>query len=372
MSLDLARLCSILQTPVPEPASALGATPILGVSTLKLAGAGDLCFAERDDQEQEVLASAATVTLVPESFTQLSERILVRCPKPREAFFRIAALFVPESELRGIHPTAVVHPTADIGADVALGAHAVIAAGAQLGERSRIGPGCYIGPGVTIGRDCVIEANATIQWGCQLGERCIVHSGAVIGGDGFGFRWDGQGHRKIPQIGRVVIEDDCDVGCNSCVDRATLGETRIRRGTKIDNLVQVAHNTDIGAHVILVSQCGVAGSSTLGSGVVVAGQVAISDHLSVGAGARIGGQSGVTKDVPPGAALFGTPARPTKEAMRELAALSKLPGLLKEIRRQSREIEELRRRLDALSDDESLREGNPSAPASPGWPEARG
>jgi UDP-3-O-[3-hydroxymyristoyl] glucosamine N-acyltransferase len=166
--------------------------------------------------------------------------------------------------------------------------------------------------------------------------------------ESFGFRWDGTAHRKVPQLGRVVVEADCDIGCNTCIDRATLGETRIRQGTKIDNLVQVAHNTDIGAHAILVSQCGVAGSSTLGTGAIISGQVAVSDHVNVGAGARVGGQSGVTRDVPAGASVFGTPARPVRESLRELAALAQLPALLKQIRTQSAELQALRKRLDAL------------------------
>jgi len=346
MTLDLSRISSILRIPLPESASGLESAPILGVNTLSLAGRSELCFAERDDQTAEVSASAAAAIIVPESFPELSGRVLIRTPRPREAFFLIAAHFIPESEITGIHPGAVIDPSAKLAPDVAVGACAIIAADVCIGAASVIGPGCYLGPGVGVGVGCIIEANATVHWGCRLGDRCIVHSGAVIGGDGFGFHWDGSAHRKVPQVGCVVIEDDCDIGCNTCVDRATLGETRIRRGTKIDNLVQVAHNTDIGAHVILVSQCGVAGSSTLGTGVVISGQVAVSDHVSVGAGSRVGGQSGVTKDVPPGATVFGTPARPIKETMRELAALSQLPALLKEVRRQCAEIEELKRRLD--------------------------
>jgi UDP-3-O-[3-hydroxymyristoyl] glucosamine N-acyltransferase len=281
-------------------------------------------------------------------FPDLSGHLLIRTSAPRHSFFRVAELFTPGPEISGIHPSAVIDPSAFLGQGVALGPYAVVAAGVQVGDRSTVGAGCYLGPDVVLGTDCVIEPNVTIQRDCQLGDRCIVHSGAVIGGDGFGFSWDGTGHRKVPQLGRVVIEDDVDIGCNSCVDRATLGETRIRRGTKIDNLVQVAHNTDIGAHVILVSQAGVAGSSRVGTGAVIAGQVAISDHVNVGAGARVGGQSGVTKDVPEGATVFGTPARPIKQTLRELATLSELPPLLKQLKSQAQELVRLRERVTAL------------------------
>lgn len=348
MVLDLAQLCAMLQSELP-PSGSAAALQIRGVNTLELAGESDLCFAEGTEHVDAVRATRAGAVIVPMDFAEVSGPVLLRSPAPRQAFFRLAESFVSPSEIQGIHPSAVIDPAAVLGQGVAVGACAVIAADARVGERCIIGPGCYLGPGVALGADCVIEANVTIHRDSELGNRCIVHSGVVIGGDGFGFSWDGSGHRKIPQLGRVRIEDDVDIGCNSCVDRATLGETRIRRGTKIDNLVQVAHNTDIGAHVILVSQAGVAGSSTVGTGTVVAGQVAISDHVNVGAGARIGGQSGVTKDVPAGATVFGTPARPMKDTLRELAALSQLPALLKEVKSQRQELASLRERLETLA-----------------------
>jgi len=354
MALDLAGLCSLLPDAHPLP-STEAPVQIHGVNVLELASETDLCFVEGLDQAAVVRASRAGAVLVPGGFPEPSEPgpVLIESPAPRRSFFRIAELFAPGHGISGVHPSAAIDPGAILGQDVAVGPNAVIAAGVQVGDRSAIGAGCYLGPGVTLGTDCLIEPNATIQRDCQLGNRCIVHSGAVVGGDGFGFSWDGSGHRKVPQLGRVVIEDDVDIGCNSCVDRATLGETRIRRGTKIDNLVQVAHNTDIGAHVILVSQAGVAGSSTVGTGAVIAGQVAISDHVNVGAGARVGGQSGVTKDVPPGATIFGTPARPMKDTMRELAALSQLPALLKQVKSQTKELARLHERLEALAQNRS-------------------
>ena len=346
MTLDLPQLCARLG--LAPPRCAAEAPRIEGLSTLDLAGPTDLCFAERADQLDAVRASRAAAVLVPADFPDCERPTLIRVEAPRAGFFAIAEFFAPTLEIQGIHPSAVIDPTARLDAEVAVGACAVIGPDVHLGARTRVGPGCYLGRGVALGTDCLIEANVTILADSRLGSRCIIHAGSVIGGDGFGFRWDGQRHRKIPQLGRVEIEDDVELGCNCCVDRATLGVTRVRRGTKVDNLVQIAHNTDIGEHVILVSQSGVAGSSTLGAGVVVAGQVAISDHIEVGAGARIGGQSGVTKAVPPGATVFGTPARPMKDSLRELAALAQLPALLKDFRRQERELAELRMRLAAL------------------------
>lgn len=319
-----------------------------GVNSLALAGPTDLCFAEHADQAEAVSASDAGAVIVPPDFPTIAGPELLRTPRPRERFFSIAERFVPRPATAGIHPSAVVDPSAQIGEAVSIGPNAVVGADVSIGPRSVIGAGSVIEAKVSIGADCSVEANVTIQRDCEVGARCSLHSGCVIGGDGFGFVWDGSAHRKIPQLGRVVIEDEVDIGCNSCVDRATLGETRIHRGTKIDNLVQIAHNTDIGAHVILVSQSGVAGSSRLGTGTVVAGQVAISDHLEIGAGARIGGQAGVTKDVPAGATVFGTPARPMKQTLRELAALAQLPALLKTMKGWRAELMELKQQISEL------------------------
>ncbi len=348
MVFDLSQLCARLQVPMPSGEPALEPPKIRGVNTLELAGATDLCFAEGADQAGAVQRSQAAAVLVHDSFPAVAGPLLIRVPEPRTSFFALAASFQPVSEVQGVHPSAVIDDRAVLGAGTAVGACAVIAAGVCVGPRCTIGPGAYLGPGVVLGADCVVEANATLHRDTLLGDRVVIHSGSVIGGDGFGFRWDGQAQRKVPQLGRVVLEDDVDIGCNCCVDRATLGETRIRRGAKIDNLVQIAHNTDIGAHAILAGQAGVAGSSRVGTGAVIAGQVAVSDHVDVGAGARVGGQAGVTKDVPAGAAVFGTPARPIKDTLRELAALAHLPGLLKEFKHQQQELAALRQRLDAL------------------------
>ncbi len=341
-----------LSTRLREALNALGmAAPtneLQGVSTLEQAGPHDICFAEDAGQAEAVALTRAALVLVGENFPRLADKPLLRVADPRTCFFELAVLFLPEPENEGRHPSAVIHPTAELGAGVVIGACAVISADVVVGSGSRIGAGVYLGRGARIGRNCLIGANVSILHDCELGDGCIVHPGAAIGGDGFGFRWDGNEHRKVPQLGRVVIESDVEIGCNSCVDRATLGVTRIGRGSKIDNLVQVAHNVSIGRHTILVSQSGIAGSTSVGDGVVVAGQVAISDHLRVGDGARIGGQSGVVKDVPPRTAVFGTPARELKHALRENAALARLPDLLKQVKRQQEMLERQEARLAKL------------------------
>jgi UDP-3-O-[3-hydroxymyristoyl] glucosamine N-acyltransferase len=187
----------------------------------------------------------------------------------------------------------------------------------------------------------------------SLGRRVIVHPGSVLGADGFGYVFDGQAHRKIPQVGRVVVEDDVEIGANVAVDRATLGETVIGRGTKIDNLVQIGHNTVVGANTIIVAQAGIAGSCRIGRGVVMAGQVGIADHITVGDGARLGSQAGVHRDVPAGAGMIGTPAMEGDQGLRALAAIGRLPDLLKDVRALGRRLEALERRLGV--------EGGPAA-----------
>ncbi|WP_058554212.1 UDP-3-O-(3-hydroxymyristoyl)glucosamine N-acyltransferase [Thiohalocapsa sp. ML1] len=346
MTLNPQHLLTALRAQDPGAALPAGLSAALsGVADLGAATATELCFAERADQAAAVGASRAQVVVVPLDFPELPEKLLIRCANPRQCFFAIAALFLPPAPPAGIHPGAHIDPSAVLGAGISIGAGTVVGANTSIGARCIIATGVQIGEAVEIGPDCVIEPNVTIMRGSRIGARCALRAGAVIGSDGFGFAWDGQAHRKVPQLGRVVLEDDVDIGCNSCVDRATLSETRVRRGTKIDNLVQIGHNVELGEHTIMASQSGVAGSSRLGNGVIVAGQVAITDHVEVGAGALIGGQSGVTKDIPAGAKVFGTPARDMQRTMRELAALAQLPALLRQVRRQERELAALRARL---------------------------
>jgi UDP-3-O-[3-hydroxymyristoyl] glucosamine N-acyltransferase len=321
---------------------------IAGVSTLESASEHQIAFAEDPRQSSAVAASRAVAVLVPEDFPDVPGPLLIRVGKPRQAFFAIAERFTPAPETQGVHGDASIDPAARLGADVAVGACAVISAGVSVGARSRIGAGAYLGPGVQIGVDCLIGANVSILRDCRIGDRCIIHPGAVIGGDGFGFFWDGTRHTKVPHLGIVVVEDDVEIGCNACIDRATLSVTRVGRGTKMDNLVQVAHNCDIGEHAILVSQAGIAGSTKIGSRAMLGGQVAVADHLQIGAGARVASTSGVAKDLEPGASVLGAPARPIKQFWREQAALTKLPELLKQVRSLQNELESLQARLAEL------------------------
>jgi UDP-3-O-[3-hydroxymyristoyl] glucosamine N-acyltransferase len=216
-----------------------------------------------------------------------------------------------------------------------------------VGPRTTLHPGAQIGENVTIGADCTVYSNVVVREGCVVGDRCILQPGAVIGSDGFGFAFDAQGegsgprHYKVPQSGNVVLEDDVEIGANTCVDRAALGSTVIGRGTKVDNLVQIAHNVQIGALSIIVSQVGIAGSTKLGMGVVLGGQVGVVGHIEIADGAKIAAQSGILRDVDPGDVLMGSPARSHAEFMRIHAALAKLPEMVKRMRDLERQLEKL-------------------------------
>ncbi len=321
---------------------------VRGMAPLQGAGTEDLCYAASPRLIDEVAASPAAGVIVGEDFPALPACNLLRIEDPKVGFVRAMELFRSQRRRAGMHPTAVVASDAEVSEDAWVGPLAVVESAAVVGAGSQIAAGAFVGSGTRIGRDCVIGPNVVLMEGCVIGDRCVLHAGAVIGADGYGFHWMEDHHHKIPQLGIVVLEDDVEIGANSCVDRATLGETRIGRGSKFDNLVQVGHNGRIGEHVLLVAQAGIAGSSRLGDGVVVAGQAAVADHLTVGDGVQIGGQSGVTGDLAAGARVWGTPARPMTRVLREQAAVGRLPELLRSVRRQREDLDALRARIADL------------------------
>ncbi len=332
-----------------ELAERIGATlegdPSLEVSRvagLESAGPGDVSF----------LASAAYATKVGE--TRASALILgthgptapcavLRASDPYLAFARAAAALAPPSTLPvGVHPSAIVAPDAVIGEDVGIGPLAVIGAGAVIGARTAIASHAVIGAGTEIGPDCVIHAHVSIRERCRLGARVVVQDGVVIGADGYGFarRPDGT-HEKIPQTAPVVIEDDVEIGANTTIDRPAVGETRIKAGAKIDNLVQIAHGVVVGARTLLAAQVGISGSTTIGDDVMLGGQVGVAGHITVGDGVKATGQTGITNSLAPGLFVSGLPAIDNR-AWRKASVLV---GRLPELRRQ---VLELERRLAAL------------------------
>ena len=297
----------------------------------------ELVFAEDEPSAAEALASsAAAVVLNPAKASSYSSHpsiAVVESDQPRLWFARAAKLLKPVKAATGVHPSAVLGANVKLGADVAIGPGVVIGHDAEIGPSCRIAAGAVIGESVHIGEHCRIFPRAVIYPGTTLGNRVVVHAGAVLGADGFGYVRDKTtgAYTQFPQQGTLLIEDDVEIGANSTIDRGALGETHIRRGTKIDNLVHVGHNCDIGDDVILVALTGISGSSTVGKGAVIAGQVGIGDHAHVGDGVILGGQAGVfsggtvtNKGLKPGTVLFGTPARPLKQVLREQATLSRL------------------------------------------------
>ncbi|HEY7369019.1 MAG TPA: UDP-3-O-(3-hydroxymyristoyl)glucosamine N-acyltransferase [Thermoanaerobaculia bacterium] len=317
------------------------ATRLTGLAPLERAADGDLSWVADARRAKGAAASHAGALLVSDREAAGGKPgVLVKNPAAAMAAFS-ERLFPPSRPKPGVERGAFVSPKARLGKGVAIAAGASVAAGARIGDRTILHPGARVGEDATVGADCVLYPNAVVRDRCAVGDRCILHAGAVIGADGFGYVWDGEAQRKIPQRGIVRLEDDVEIGANSAVDRATFGETVVGRGTKIDNLVQIGHNCVVAEHVILCAQVGLAGSSRVGRRAVLAGQVGVNDHVTIGEGAVMTGQTGVTADAPAGAVLSGVPEMPHRQWLRSSALFARLPEL-------SRRLEDLARRLERL------------------------
>lgn len=335
-----------------EIARALGASlegdpwrVITGVAPLETAGSDQIAFLTHPKYLARARTSSAGALLVPEDAVGLPGPLL-RSRFPQRALISLLRLFHPAPAVTpGVHPSALVAPTARVHPEASVGAFSVLEDGVVIGRRARLFPFVYIGEGVEVGEETLLYPHVIIREGIRIGRRVIIHPGTVVGADGFGYAFDGAAHQKIPQVGGVILEDDVEVGANAAIDRATLGHTVVRRGTKVDNLVQIGHNVEIGEDAIVVAQVGISGSSRVGNRAVLAGQVGLADHVTVGEGARVGPQSGVPHDLDAGQDYMGTPTRPAAEARRIFAALPRLPGLLKRVRFLERRIVELERRL---------------------------
>ncbi len=251
--------------------------------------------------------------------------------EPRLAFARLSSLFAPPQPEPAVSADALIHPGTALGEGVSVGPGAVIGEGASIGPGCRVGPGCVVGEGAVLGEYTVLHANVTLYPGVRLGARVILHSGVVVGADGFGYAFSAQGALKIHHLGTVVIEDDVEVGANSCIDRGTLGETRIGTRSKIDNLCQIGHNVTLGPDCIVAGASAIGGSTVLERGVVLGGAVAVKDHVRLGVGARVAGRSSVTKSVPAGQTWAGYPAKPQRKWVRELYLLGQLDTLWKRL-----------------------------------------
>ncbi|GAB4150455.1 MAG: UDP-3-O-(3-hydroxymyristoyl)glucosamine N-acyltransferase [Planctomycetota bacterium] len=326
---------------------------ISGVASLSDATSGTLSYLG-DRKLLKALASSAAEAVVIErdlrdsSFAKGKHLLLV--DDPNEAFITASALFAPPSPSYepGRHPSAVVHEEARVHPSAHIGANCVVCKGASVGEGTVLVAGVFIGENAKVGANCLIYANAVVREYCVIGDRCILHPCAVIGADGFGFRTVNGRHRKIPQTGIVVLEDDVEVGACSCVDRARFARTVVGQGTKIDNLVQIAHNVSVGKHCLIASQVGIAGTSRLGDYVIFAGQSGMGDHLSVGKGTIVLARAGVTKDIPDGLIVSGFPAIEHSEELKRQVHARKIPGLDLRIK----QLEERIRQLEAKTEND--------------------
>ena len=323
-----------------------GSLDIVRVAGVEEAGPGDITFLANPRYVQAVQRTRASAIILAED-ADAAPCAMLRSPQPYGSFAEALRVFGrDERPDPGIHPSAVIASDAAIGDGVAIGPLVVVERGARLGDRVAIHAHAVVGAGATIGDDTVLHPRVSIRGGSVIGSRVIVQDGAVIGSDGFGFVTDEAGvHHKIPQQSRVVIEDDVEIGANTTIDRPAVGETRIRRGTKIDNLVQVAHGVTVGEHTILAAQVGIAGSSRIGSHVVLAGQVGVAGHLEVGDKARATAQTGIPNDIDAGAFVSGYPAIDNRDWLKASAVFRKLPELKRRVRELAARLATLERSL---------------------------
>jgi UDP-3-O-[3-hydroxymyristoyl] glucosamine N-acyltransferase len=300
-------------------------------ATIENAHPGDLTFAENDEYFVRAEQSAATAIIADKRFSS-SKKILIQVPNARVAFARALAAFFPDPKFPvGIHSTAVIAKTALIDSSAYIGPHCVVGERVKIGARSVLQAGNFVGDDSVLGDDVHLFPNATVYPRSLLGHRVRIHANTVIGSDGYGYVLDNGIHRKVPQIGNVVLGDDVEIGAGVTIDRGALGSTVIGKGTKIDNLVQVGHNVQIGEHCIVISQVGIAGSAKLGDYVVVAGQAGIGGHLKIGNHVTVSAQSGVMNDIPDGEKWLGAPAQRDKEMKRQFIAIRQLPELLRRV-----------------------------------------
>lgn len=306
---------------------------IEGMGKIEAARPNEVTFLANPRYAHYLSQSKAGAVLVPPG-TPAGGPTLIEVENPYLAFLALLERFFPQQPWvkAGVHPTAVLEAEVELGPEVAIGAFCFVGRGTQIGARTVLFPQVVVGPECRIGDDCRIYPRATIRERVRIGNRVIIQPGAVIGADGFGFIPDTGEYRKVPQVGTVVIEDGVEIGANTTIDRATLGETRIGAGTKLDNLIQVAHNVVIGENCVIAAQTGISGSTRIGKDVRIAGQVGFVGHISVGDGAQVGAQSGVGRNIPPGAVFSGRPARPHNLWRRIEACITRLPDLFRRVR----------------------------------------
>lgn len=309
-----------------------GQTPIVGVGSLETAREGEITFIDKPELLPIADTCPAAALIAPTNAPR-GRKPMILTEDPRLAFSKVLEIFAPKPNLYpGIHPTAIIGEGVKVGRDVSVGAHAYVGRNTVLGDRVVLYALSYVGDEARLGEGTVVHPQAYIGDRCVLGARVVVHPGASIGGDGFGYVQENGKHRKIPQIGTVIIGDDVEIGANSTVDRATVGATRIGRGTKIDDHVHIAHNVVVGEDCLLCGQVGISGSAVIGDRVIMAGQVGVNDHVTIGSDVIIGGQAGVFSDLPDPGYYSGYPAKPHNHSLRVLAVVQKLPEMAKRLK----------------------------------------
>jgi UDP-3-O-[3-hydroxymyristoyl] glucosamine N-acyltransferase len=323
-----------------------GSGTINGLAPLEAAGPDKVTFLANPKYASKVAETGAGAVLMTPG-SESYGRVVIEVENPYLSFARLLTLFYVQPHLPcGVMPEACIGVAVNLGEDVSIYPGAIIGNNVTIGDRCVVHPGAVLYDGVTVGADTVIHANSVIRERCRIGRSCVIQPGAVIGSDGFGYAPDGRGYYPIPQIGIVVLEDNVEIGANSCIDRAALDVTLIRRGTKLDNLVQVAHNCQIGEDCMIVSQVGISGSTKIGNHVTLAGQVGIAGHLTIGDNVMIGAQSGVPGSLPANGGYSGSPVMPHKQWLKSMAVVPMLPDLRKKISSLEKRITELEALLD--------------------------
>ncbi len=323
-----------------------GDTVVTGVSGIREAKEGDITFVASERYASLIDETKASAAVVSGDEEGRGCRIpVIKVKNPDLAFVKIVETFAPKPVKfeKGIHATAVIAGDAEVGEDVSIQPNCVVESGAKIGDGTVLCAGSYVGHYAWVGKSCLIYPAVCVRERCVIGDRVIIHSQTVIGSDGFGYSTIRGVHYKIPQVGIVEIEDDVEIGANVTVDRARFGRTLIKKGAKIDNMVQIAHNVTIGEHCVIAAQCGIAGSTVIGDNVQIGGQAGITGHITIGDNVKIAGKSGVTKDLPDGACVSGFPAQERAKELKDMAALRKLPELLGRMKKLEERVKELER-----------------------------
>ena len=310
---------------------------------------GALSFLSNPKYTHYIYNTQSSIVLVNKDFEpeQAVTATLIKVDNAYESLAKLMTLYEQSQPKRtGIDPLAYVAPTAKIGKDVYLAPFACVGDHAEIGDGTELHPHATVGRNAKVGSHCILYTHANVYHDCRVGNNCILHAGSVVGADGFGFAPSASGYEKIPQIGIAILEDDVEIGANTCIDRATMGATIIRKGVKLDNLIQVAHNVEIGSHTVIASQTGIAGSAKIGEWCMLGGQVGVAGHIKVGNRVSVGAQSGIPGNVKDGTTLMGYPAIDPKQFARSAAVYKKLPEMYSELNRLQKEIEELKKQLN--------------------------